>query len=251
VNGVQTYILNDVLGTYLKGAILRENGRKLIKGVNPGDSNGELVDGAGNSYTYLVGVINTTADPNVAGFIDPNCSLFAPFNTDKPYFLDSPDEVVDVTTNPDSQAIGAPVYTNGDITTTAGLITAGNGLNVTGKNILNRSLLAIGTTSANTTLSSANANYLAGGYITQTADTGAQTLILPSTAAIVAALGSTVGASSDFIYWNAGTQTVTITRGDANTTIVGTATANNLIVKFTVVVSGVSGSGSVYVIRSS
>lgn len=127
VNGVQTYILNDVAGTYLKGAILRENGRKLIKGVNPGDSNGELVDGAGKIYTYLVGVINTTADPNVAGFIDPNCSLFAPFNTDKPYFLDSPDEVVDVTTNPDSQAIGAPVYTHGDITTTAGEITAVGG----------------------------------------------------------------------------------------------------------------------------
>jgi hypothetical protein len=146
VNGVQTYILNDVAGTYLKGAILRENGRKLIKGVNPGDSSGELVDGAGNSYTYLVGVINTTADPAVAGFIDPNCSLFAPFNTDKPYFLDSPDEVVDVTTNPDSQAIGAPVYTHGDITTTAGNITAtaGNITATAGNLVIGTGRLTVG-----------------------------------------------------------------------------------------------------------
>jgi hypothetical protein len=122
---------------------------------------------------------------------------------------------------------------------------------VSGKNIQNRSILEVGTTTGNTTLSSGNADYLAGGYITQTATTGAQQLILPSTAAIVAALGSTVGASSDFIYWNAGTQTVTITRGDVNTAVIGTATANNLIVKFTVVVAGVSGAGSVYVIRSS
>ena len=145
VNGVQTYILNDVAGTYLKGAILRENGRKLIKGVNPGDSNGELVDGAGNSYTYLVGVINTTADPNVAGFIDPNCSLFAPFNTDKPYFLDSPDEAVDVTTNPDSQAIGAPVYTNGDITTTAGNLVIGTGRLTVGAKVAGQTTLVAGT----------------------------------------------------------------------------------------------------------
>jgi hypothetical protein len=144
VNGVQTYILNDVAGTYLKGAILRENGRKLIKGVNPGDSNGELVDGAGKIYTYLVGVINTTADPNVAGFIDPNCSLFAPFNTDKPYFLDSPDEVVDVTTNPDSQAIGAPVYTHGDITTTAGNLVIGTGRLTVGANVAGQTTLVGG-----------------------------------------------------------------------------------------------------------
>ena len=145
VNGVQTYILNDVAGTYLKGAILRENGRKLIKGVNPGDSNGDLVDGTGKIYTYLVGVINTTADPNVAGFIDPNCSLFAPFNTDKPYFLDSPDEVVDVTTNPDSQAIGAPVYTHGDITTTGGNLVIGTGRLTVGANVAGQTTLVAGT----------------------------------------------------------------------------------------------------------
>lgn len=145
VNGVQTYILNDVAGTYLKGAILRENGRKLIKGVNPGDSNGELVDGTGKIYTYLVGVINTTADPNVAGFIDPNCSLFAPFNTDKPYFLDSPDEVVDVTTNPDSQAIGAPVYTHGDITTTGGNLVIGTGRLTVGAKVAGQATLVAGT----------------------------------------------------------------------------------------------------------
>jgi hypothetical protein len=77
-------------------------------------------------YSYLVGVIDTTVFPNVAGFIDPNCPFFAPFNTDKPYFLDSPTEAADASTG--LQDIGAPIYTRGDITTTAGDITAVGGV---------------------------------------------------------------------------------------------------------------------------
>ena len=96
---------------------------------------------------------------------------------------------------------------------------------------------------------------MAGGYLKQEALTNDQTLILPSSAAIIAALGSTVGASSDFIYWNAGNKNVTITSGDGNTTIVGTisgtATVNNYLARFTVLITKLSGAGSVYVIRSS
>ena len=248
-----------------KGHILRENGRKLVKDVNPSlnDPTNTAVQ-----YSYLVGVIDTTVFPNVAGFIDPNCPFFAPFNTDKPYFLDSPTEAADASTG--LQDIGAPIYTRGDITTTAGNIlatagsvTAGNGLlmnsgtfNITGNYIQNRPFLdIIGPTYVNTTLAEDKAIYLAGGYLKQEALTNDQTLILPSSAAIIAALGSTVGASSDFIYWNAGNKNVTITSGDGNTTIVGTisgtATVNNYLARFTVLITKLSGAGSVYVIRSS
>ena len=125
VNGVQRYALTQVSNDdndCPKGHILRENGRKLIKDVNI-DLNDPNT--TANEYTYLVGVIDTTADPAVAGFIDPNCPLFTTFNTDKPYFLDSPTEADDAATG--LQDIGAPVYTRGDITTTAGDITAVGG----------------------------------------------------------------------------------------------------------------------------
>lgn len=241
VNGVQTYILNDVAGTYLKGAILRENGRKLIKGVNPGDSNGELVDGTGKIYTYLVGVINTTADPNVAGFIDPNCSLFAPFNTDKPYFLDSPDEVVDVTTNPDSQAIGAPVYTHGDITTTGGRITAG------GSFIRSRSIITYGGDS-NVDLA-ANPNYLIGGVIVDNIGTTNRTLTLPATSNIVSTCGGVVGYSFDFISWNSGASNLTITP-TTNTTIVGSPVLTAAVARFTGVVTSNSPTPALTIYRA-
>jgi len=243
-----------------KGHILRENGRKLVKDVNPSlnDPTNTAVQ-----YSYLVGVIDTTVFPNVAGFIDPNCPFFAPFNTDKPYFLDSPTEAADASTG--LQDIGAPIYTRGDITTTAGNIlatagsvTAGNGLlmnsgtfNITGNYIQNRPLLNIGTRTGDTTVAEDKAIYLAGGYLTQVANTNNQTLRLPSTAAIVTALGNTVGASSDFIYWNAGGQVVTIIAGDGNTTMIGTPTVQNYLAKFTVIVAGVLPGGSLYVIRSS
>jgi hypothetical protein len=264
--GVPIFALSQVSntpGTFPKGHILRENGRKLVKDVNP-----SLNDPTNTSvqYTYLVGVINTTADPNVAGFIDPNSPLFAPFNTDKTYFLDDPNEAKDASTG--LQDLGPPVYSRGDITTTAGNIlatagsvTAGNGLlmnsgtfNITGNYIQNRPCLDIGTRTVNTTLAEDKAIYLVGGFLTQVANTIDQTLTLPSTAAIVAALGNTIGASSDFIYWNAGPQKVTITRGDVRTVIVGgpsTGEVTNYLAKFTVVVSGLLPLGNVFVIRSS
>lgn len=263
VRGVPIFALSQVSNTpgiFPKGHILRENGRKLIKDVNPNlnDPTNTAVQ-----YTYLVGVINTTADPNVAGFIDPNSPLFAPFNTDKSYFLDEPNEAKDASTG--LQDLGPPVYTRGDITTTAGNIlatagsvTAGNGLlmnsgtfNITGNYIQNRPVLDIGIRTINTTLAEDKAIYLVGGYLTQVANTNNQTLQLPSTAAIVTALGNTVGASSDFIYWNAGGQVVTIIAGDGNTTMVGSATVQNYLAKFSIIVAGGLPGGSVYVIRSS
>jgi len=251
VNGVQTYILNDVAGTYLKGAILRENGRKLIKGVNPGDSNGQLVDGSGNSYTYLVGVINTTANPNVAGFIDPNCSLFAPFNTDKPYFLDSPDEVVDVTTNPDSQAIGAPVYTNGDITTTAGDITATAGRVTAGGSFIRyRSIMTYGGDSnVDLATDAQGVNKLIGNVIVDNIGTTNRSLTLPATSNIVSTCGGVIGYSFDFIAWNSGASNLTITPA-TNTTIIGSPVLTAAVARFTGVVTSNSPTPALTIYRA-
>ena len=63
-----------------KGRILRENGKKLYPSVNPDVS------------IYMVGVFDSVSQ--LSGYIDPNCSTFAPFSTDKPYFIeDTPGDV--------------------------------------------------------------------------------------------------------------------------------------------------------------
>jgi hypothetical protein len=118
--GALTAIVADAYA-FQPGHILRETGRKLIEGVNPG-----LVDpNSGSVYTYLVGVYD--ANSCLSGFIDPNCSVFAPFNSDKPYFLDTTTEAVDASVDPAIKDEGAPVYTNGDITSILGNIVASNG----------------------------------------------------------------------------------------------------------------------------
>jgi len=94
------------------GRILRENGRKLAPGINPGVT------------TYMVGVYDNQSMLN--GFIDPNASLFAVYSSNRPNFL------VD-NVEPDANVVtdkGAPVLTNGLVsagtTVTAGLsVTAG------------------------------------------------------------------------------------------------------------------------------
>jgi hypothetical protein len=59
------------------------------------------------------------------------------------------------------------------------------------------------------------------GVVTQ-APVGAQAVNLPSTAAILAAMGATVGATAEFVYINtSGANIATITAGDASTTLVG------------------------------
>ncbi len=61
------------------GVVLRENGKKLIPGVNPGVSE------------YYVGVYHSVFG---AGYIDPNNALFALYNSDKPYIYDGTDLLV-------------------------------------------------------------------------------------------------------------------------------------------------------------
>lgn len=98
-----------------KGRVLRENGRKLVPGANPGVGK------------YLVGVYD--AETFLNGFIDPNCRVFALFNEEKPNFFDNDADSEHNSINDNNSEdddIGFPVYTRGNIETTAGTIVAGD-----------------------------------------------------------------------------------------------------------------------------
>ena len=95
------------------GRVLRENGRKLYPGANPGVT------------SYLVGVYDAVS-PYFSGFIDPNSPAFTIFNSDRPNYLP-------VGADPTGGLVdsGAPVYTNGSVT-------AGDGLTLTGGKVVEK-----------------------------------------------------------------------------------------------------------------
>ncbi len=95
-------------GLNVAGVILRETGRKLYPTANPGVTR------------YMVGVYHEDIG---TAFIDPNCSVFATFSTDKPEYI--PNNTDDQYTPLEDQ--GNPVFTLGDITTTKGNIKANIG----------------------------------------------------------------------------------------------------------------------------
>jgi len=120
----RVYTLSRVTGANSsncsRGHILRESGRKLFKGVNP-----SLNDPSNTSkeYTYLVRVFD--AHTQLSGFIDPNCQLFAPYNTNKTIQTDVLAEGYNA--NRDEKDLGPPVYTMGDVATIGGNIYAESG----------------------------------------------------------------------------------------------------------------------------
>jgi hypothetical protein len=96
-----------------QGRVLRENGRKLHPVVNPGV--GKFYVGVYDSVTFL------------SGYIDPNAPVFAIFNGDRSYQVDDcSDDGDDDCSIPEAVKTGPPVYTAGDITTTAWNIVARN-----------------------------------------------------------------------------------------------------------------------------
>lgn len=84
-------------GNCPKGRVLRETGRKLVPGANPGIT------------TYMVGVYD--AQSLLTGYIDPNAKVFQIYNTDKPNFFADGVEP----TNMDGTDLGPSVYTRGDL----------------------------------------------------------------------------------------------------------------------------------------
>ncbi len=89
-----------VTSTYnVAGTVLRENGRKIIPGVNP------ITTG---TVQYYVGVYHPEFG---SGFIDPNNALFAVYNSDKPYIYNGTDLL--------ENDLGPPVITAGSIASTS------------------------------------------------------------------------------------------------------------------------------------
>jgi hypothetical protein len=100
-------------GNCVKGAFLRETGKRIYPGANPGIS------------TMMVGVFDYAT--GLKGFIDPNSFAFTLQNTDRPYYIDSagynPNSNVDPTLRPDQ---GPPVFTHGDMFADGNMYLGGN-----------------------------------------------------------------------------------------------------------------------------
>jgi len=97
------------------GRILRENGKKLFPDTNPGVTQ------------YYVGVYDAVSFFN--GYIDPNDSHFAVYNTDKPVYV--PDNYDFGNSMPD---LGPSVYTQGNVV--AELAPEGDNIGPYGTNVI-------------------------------------------------------------------------------------------------------------------
>ena len=97
----------------LKGAFLRETGRRIYPGVNPGVT------------TMMVSVFDNST--GLTGFIDPNSEGFTPQNADRAYYIDNagenPNSSINVSLISDQ---GPPVYTHGDVLADGELYIGGN-----------------------------------------------------------------------------------------------------------------------------
>ena len=195
------------------GRILRETGRKLYPGANPGLVSGDTYSGStvsGNTLNHMW-VLVFDSVTGLRGFIDPNAPGFTVYNSDRnAAFVDLGEQTGGAPTR-----LGQSVFTSGNITTTGGSV------------IQYKPVTALGTSGASTL----TAAQTVGGVVTQTA-TGAQALNLPATSALIAAMGSTVGTTCELTYINLAAQNVTLTAGDGNTTIVGSAVVNNTSARF-------------------
>lgn len=195
------------------GRILRETGRKLYPGANPGLVRGDTYSGSTVATDTLnhMWVLVFDSVTGLRGFIDPNAPGFAVYNSDRnAAFVDLGEQTGGAPTR-----IGQSVFTSGNITTTGGSV------------IQYKLVTALGTSGASTL----TAAQTVGGVVTQTA-TGGQALNLPATSALIAAMGSTVGTTCELTYINLAAQNVTLTAGDVNTTIVGSAVVNNTSARF-------------------
>jgi hypothetical protein len=190
------------------GRILRESGRKLYPGANPGLAVGDTYAGSvvGTTATNHMWVAVFDHTTGLRGFIDPNAPQFSVYNTDRnPAFVDTAEDTGGAPTR-----LGQPVFTSGNITTTGGTVIQYRTI----------SALADGTP----TLTTAQT---LGGWISMTPGANPRVVTLPSTASIITALGSTVGVTSDIVVYSANANAIRLTQGDTSTTFVGGGTSGS------------------------
>jgi hypothetical protein len=112
-NGVLSTVDGATTNNCKQGAFLRETGRRLYPGANPGVS------------TMLVSVFDFKT--GLTGFIDPNSEAFTPQNSDRAYYIDSagynPNSSVSSDLRSDQ---GPPVYTHGDVLADGDMYIGGN-----------------------------------------------------------------------------------------------------------------------------
>jgi hypothetical protein len=194
------------------GRILRTNGKKLYPDAAALDLT------AYPDRTPLVGVFDYHS--GLSGFIDPNATVFAIYNVDKP--IDSLDGTAASGAN---NHRGMSVYTGGNVTA-AGSITMGSGYLNEFRPLIAADTGVLTLTSLDPTVT---ASYMVGALITQAPAT-AQALNLPATVDLITALGSTVGATFKFTYMNrSGTNAATLTAASGTTTIIGALAAPAVI----------------------
>jgi hypothetical protein len=102
--GTLTTVSGATAGNSPLGRVLRETGRKLIPGANPGIT------------VYMVEVFDNTTF--LRGYINPNSPVFAPFNSDKPAFMEDPyviNQDVSGGTYSGLQNYGASTLTRGNV----------------------------------------------------------------------------------------------------------------------------------------
>jgi len=99
------------------GRILREVGRKLYPGVDPGLQSGDAnyVSGYNHIWTKVYDAIT-----GFSGYIDTNATIFAPYANNPVEFVD------DGETDGSHSRLGAPVYTGGDVIAVGNIVAGGN-----------------------------------------------------------------------------------------------------------------------------
>ena len=124
------------------GHILKENGRRLVPGANPGVTR------------YMVGVFDSSSLLN--GFIDPNNNLFAVYSTNMPNFIDrNTDPAVgpDGTTND----MGPSVFTTGTVTAQGNVTSVAGNVVATNGNLVITATTTVGNGKLNVPATGANA----------------------------------------------------------------------------------------------
>jgi hypothetical protein len=144
--GTLAPVVGATSGNCLTGDLLRETGKRLFPGANPGVN------------TLMVSVFNFRT--GLKGFIDPNSLAFTPQNTDRPYYIDSAGY------NPNSSVAsgrrndqGPPVITQGDLIAKGDLEVSGTA-DISGNTLIHGQLTTKGFTTVETQLQVFNDTYL-------------------------------------------------------------------------------------------
>jgi hypothetical protein len=161
-------VVGATSGTCPAGRVLRENGKKLYPVAHNGVS------------TYMIGVFDPVSF--LSGFIDPNSTIFAIYNTNKPASLDTTLLAGGVNPNGGAIDLAPPIYTAGTVTAVGNITSVAGNISAT-----------VGSVSAGTTVTAGTGISTALGDIVAT--TGS--VLAGSTFGLKTGAGGTVTQGTD------------------------------------------------------